>query len=120
MPTLSTYLGVHIMSLLQAFVICFIAYLIYKLLSSGGVPKSVIDKMTVTLAKGFKKVSQEHKETLAGCYDDFHSGDTARIDAAIKKLDDKFNEEMAEADEIIAKHNEKPTTATPNITKQQS
>lgn len=93
------------MSLLQAFVICFIAYLIYKLLSSsGGVSKSVIDKMTVTLAKGFKKVSQEHKDTLAGCYADLHSGDSARIDAAIKKLDDKFNEEITEADEIIAKH----------------
>lgn len=107
------------MSFLQAFVICFIAYLIYSLLkSSGGVPKSVIDEMTVTLAKGFKKASQEHKETLAGCYDDFHSGDTARIDAAIKKLDDKFNEEITEADEIIDKHEKKPVTATSDISTQ--
>lgn len=109
------------MSLLQALVICFIAYLIYKLLSSsGGVPKSIIDQMTVTLAKGFKKVSQEHKETLAGCYNDLHSGDSVRIDAAIKKLDDKFNEEIAEADQIIAKHTEKPTASTPDIKNQRS
>lgn len=105
------------MSVLQAFVICFIAYLIYKLLSSsGGVPKSVIDKMTVTLANGFKKTAQDHKDNLAAYYDDLHSGDTARIDAAIKKLDDKFNEEIAEADEIIAKHTANLTTAASDTT----
>lgn len=106
------------MSFLQAFVICFVTYFIYKLLTSGGVSQSVIDKMTVSLAKGFKKVSQEHKETLAGCYADFHSGDTARIDAAIKKLDDKFNEEITEADEIIDKHEKKPVTAPSDISTQ--
>lgn len=106
------------MSFLQAFVICFIAYLIYKLLTSGGVSQSVIGKMTVSLAKGFKGVSQEYKDTLAESYDDLHSGDTARIDAAIKKLDDKFNREIADADEILAKHEKKPVTSTSDISTQ--
>lgn len=100
------------MTFLQAFVICFIAYLIYKLIKPTGLSKSDLDGLkkdiSVAFATAVKKASLENKTTVALCHDDLRSGDIVRVDAAIKKIEAIFDKDIADSDEILAKYKDKP------------
>lgn len=110
------------MSLLQAFVICFIAYLLYKLMKPSGVPKSTIDKLQKDISIAFSNIAKKHatknKMTVVSCHDDLRSGDPALIDAAIKKIEAIFDKDIAEANEILAKYSDKSESDITNSTNQ--
>jgi len=107
------------MTALQAFVICFIAYLLYKLMKPSGLPTEMIEKVkkeiSVGVANIFKKTALENKVTLANLRNELHSGDSIRVEAAIKKIEAIFDKDITDADEVLeqfrTKSKDTPTSA---------
>jgi hypothetical protein len=106
------------MGFTQAFVICFIAYLIYKVIKPSGLPKTYVDKLiadiTKTIAVKFKESNLKNKATVALNYDDLRSGDPARVEQAIARIEEVFDSEIVDCDEVLAKYKDKPETTVSN------
>lgn len=100
--------GVFIMSFLQAFVMCFIAYLIYKVIKPSGIPKPILEELKLNFLKAsateFKKSMIINKAKVASHYDDLRSGDPVRVEHAIAQINDVFDEDIVDADKNIAKY----------------
>ena len=100
--------GVFIMSFLQAFVLCFIAYLIYKVIKPSGIPKPVIEELKLEVLKAsaniFKESMITNKAKVASHYDDLRSGDPLRVEQAIAQINAVFDEDIVETDKNIAKY----------------
>ena len=100
--------GVSIMSFLQAFVLCFIAYLIYKVIKPSGIPKPVIEELKLEVLKAsaniFKESMITNKAKVASHYDDLRSGDPLRVEQAIAQINAVFDEDIVETDKNIAKY----------------
>lgn len=98
------------MSFLQAFVYCFIAYLLYKIIKPSGITKKAIEKLKCGFMKAsaieFKKANIKNKATVASNYEDLRSCDPIRIEQAIARIDAVFDEEIQESDSLIAKYND--------------
>lgn len=106
------------MNILEAFVICFIACLLYKLMKSSGLPISKVEQLkkdiSISFANIAKKYAIEHKKTVVSCHDDLRSGDPVRVDAAIKKIEAIFDKDITDANELLAKYNDKPESSKSN------
>lgn len=96
------------MSFLQAFVMCFIAYLIYKVIKPSGIPKPILEELKLNFLKAsateFKKSMIINKAKVASHYDDLRSGDPVRVEHAIAQINDVFDEDIVDADKNIAKY----------------
>lgn len=96
------------MGLLQALVICFIAYLIYKAITgtSRGLSKEEIDKlryeMSTNISEEFKKSALKNKETALTYFDDLRSGDPLRVEQALYGIEAIFDEDVASAEKNIS------------------
>jgi len=100
--------GVFIMSFLQAFVMCFIAYLIYKVIKPSGIPKPLIEELKLDFLKAstnsFKESMITNKAKVVSHYDDLRSGDPVLVEQAIAQINAVFDEDIVDADKNIAKY----------------
>ena len=100
------------MSFLQAFVYCFIAYLLYNIIKPSGITKKAIEKLKCGFMKAsaieFKEANIKNKATVASNYEDLRSCDPIRIEQAIARIDAVFDDEILDSEAIIAKYTDTP------------
>lgn len=104
------------MTLTQAFVICFVVYMVYKLMQPSGLPKEMVDKLTkeisINVANVFKRSALENKLTLAKLRNDLHSGDSERVESAINQIEAIFDKDIQDANDVIEHFRKKQEDAS--------
>jgi hypothetical protein len=106
------------MSILEAFVICFIAGLLYKIMKPSGVPSTVMEKLKADFMKAsatlFKESNIKNKTKVADYHADLRSGDPIRVEEAIQRIDAIFDAEILASESTIAQYSDKAESTITN------